>query len=276
MDRAGAGSVGVRLVGRLIVSAARVDRPGRSVLPALGVIGAVGVWTVVAAADLLPDRSFPSPGATAGALRELAADGRFWAQIGQTGSSWIVGLLVAVALAVPLGLLLGLSDLAFRMSRVVVEALRPIPPVVVLPLALLVLGGGTAFKVTLIGQGAVWPLLVQTSYGVRTTDPVALDTALSYRLGGVRRLVFVRLPSALPLMMTGLRLAAATAFAVCLVTELVGGAKGLGAVMVLAQSGGDVETVFAVTIVAGAWGLLIALVFGILERRALRWTPRGA
>ena len=151
------------------------------------------------------------------------------------------------------------------------EALRPIPPIVILPLALLVLSGGVGFKVLLIAQGALWPLLIQTSYGVRDVDAVVLDTARSFRLGPVRRILFVRIPAALPIVATALRLAAATAFAVSLATELVGGAPGLGQLLVVATSGNNLPQVYALTLAAGLFGLLVAGLFGAVQRPLLRW-----
>ncbi len=248
----------------------------RYVLPLAGLIGFFVLWGFTWRIGWLPKESIPSPSATARELVKLVGEPKFWQQLRQTGVSWAVGLLVAAAIAVPLGLLVGSSALAVRLTRVTIEALRPIPPVVVLPLALLVLGGGLSFKVALIAQGAVWPLFIQTTYGVRNTDPVALDTARSFQLGTARRLLQVRLPSAATTMATGLRLAAATAFAVCLVTELVGGARGLGAGMLIAQTGGNVARLLALTVVAGIFGMVIATVFGLVEKRLTRWAPKVA
>jgi ABC-type nitrate/sulfonate/bicarbonate transport system permease component len=253
-------------------------RPNRFVnvvAPFVGLLGVLGAWTVGRSAGVLPKSTVPSVLDTWRALRKLLGLGEFWARLAQTGQSWAVGLAVATVIALPLGVAVGASDWMRRFTRVTIEALRPIPPIVVLPIALLTLKGGLAFKVALITQGALWPLFIQTAYGVRATDPVALDTAKSFRLGMLRRLFLVRLPAAAGPIATGLRLAAATAFAVSMVTEIVGGAKGIGAYLVSAQVGGDSATVFALTIVAGLFGLLIAFVFGRIEKRVFRFSPRS-
>lgn len=250
-------------------------RVARAALPLIGIGIIIAAWAVLVATDTLPSESVATPRATWSALTDLVGQGEFWERIGQTAWSWCVGLLVAAVIGVPLGVLLGASPRAARFTRVVVEAVRPIPPVVILPLALLVLGGALWFKVSLIVQGALWPLVVQTSYGVRSIDPVVLETAASFRLDPVRRLFLVRIPAASVQIATGMRLAAATAFAVCLVTEIVGGAKGLGAGLISAQIAGDNAGVMALTVVAGVFGMVIAFVFGRLERRVLRWAPAG-
>jgi ABC-type nitrate/sulfonate/bicarbonate transport system permease component len=256
------------------VARARGATPGaaaRLLTPAAGIVAAVGLWAAISGLGLVAASLVPSPAATARRLAELLGEPALWSALGRTLRAWASGLLAACAIAVPAGMLLGHSDRAYRFVRVPIEALRPVPPVVVLPLALLVLGGGIAFEIVLVAQGVVWPLLIQTAYGVRTTDPVALDTARSFRLGAAWRTAYVRLPSAAPMIATGVRLAAATAFAITIVCELVGGVPGLGSLLVLAQSGDDVETVYAVTLVAGICGLAIAGLFGLLERRVLGW-----
>ena len=99
---------------------------------------------------------------------------------------WALGLAIATVLAVPLGILLGASDFAGRAFRVPIEFLRPIPSAVLIPLLFLTLGPSLKSEVFLAAFGAFWPLLVQTIYGVRDVDPVAIDTARSFGLGKLR------------------------------------------------------------------------------------------
>jgi ABC-type nitrate/sulfonate/bicarbonate transport system permease component len=239
----------------------------RAVLPILGIAGAAACWEAATRSGLVATTDVPTLSSTLTALGALLGSATFWAAIGDTVRSWALGLLVAAAIAIPLGLAVGASRRAWQFVRIPVEALRPIPPVVILPLALLVLRGGIEFKLLLIVQGALWPLLIQTSYGVRDIDAVVLDTARSYRLGWWRRVVFVRLPAALPIVASALGLAAATAFAVALVTELIGGAPGLGQLLVVAANGNDLPRAYALILVAGLFGVLVAAVFGALQRR---------
>jgi ABC-type nitrate/sulfonate/bicarbonate transport system permease component len=241
-----------------------------AVLPGLGIAGAAGLWEAATRSGLVAATDVPTLSSTLIALGDLVGSATFWTAIGDTVRSWALGLLASAAIAIPLGLAVGASERAWRFVRIPVEALRPIPPIVILPLALLILQGGIEFKVALIMQGALWPLLIQTSYGVRAIDATVLDIARSYRLGWWRRVAFVRLPAALPMVASGLTFAAAGAFAVSLVTELVGGATGLGQLLVVAASGNDLPRVYALTLVAGLFGLLVAAVFGALQHRVGR------
>jgi ABC-type nitrate/sulfonate/bicarbonate transport system permease component len=238
-----------------------------AVLPTLGIAGAAGLWEAATRSGLVATTDVPTLSSTLTALGELLGSATFWAATGDTVHSWALGLLLSAAVGIPLGLAVGASDRAWRFVRIPVEALRPIPPVVILPLALLVLQGGIEFKVVLIMQGALWPLLIQTSYGVRDIDAVVLDTARSYRLGWWRRVALVRLPAALPIVVNALKLAAATAFAVALVTELVGGASGMGQLLVVAAGGNNLPRAYALILVAGLFGLVAAAGFGALQRR---------
>jgi ABC-type nitrate/sulfonate/bicarbonate transport system permease component len=230
-------------------------------------------WVVVSATGMVEGAVLPGPVATFAALARLASEEDFWSALVATLESFATGLALSALLAVPLGVVLGRSARAWELVRVPIEAMRPVPPVVVLPLALLVLGGGLAFKVALVVQGAVWPLLVQTMYAVRAIDTVTFETARSFRLGRLRTLVHVNLPGAAPVVAPALRLAAATAFAVSIVSELVGGATGLGNLLAVAVSGNAVPRIFALTLVVGLVGLAIASVFTVLERQVLHWVP---
>lgn len=255
------------------MSAGLAVRSRSAALPLAGVAAVLTTWALASATGALPGTVLPSPGTTLAELGTLPSDDLFAPALLDTLRSWAYGFATSIAIAVPLGVALGTSPFAYRLVRIPIEAMRPVPPVVVLPLALLVLGGGELFKVALIAQGAVWPLLIQTVYAVRTTDTVVLDTARSFRLGRVRTLLQVRVPAAAPALATAARLAAATCFAVCVVSELVGGARGLGNLLVTASSADDVPRVLALTVVVGVLGLVLAGAGTLAERRLLTWTP---
>ena len=151
---------------------------------------------------------------------------------------WAIGLALACALAIPIGITLGSSDFAASAFRVPIEFLRPIPSAALIPLLFLTLGTTLKSEVFLATFGAFWPLLVQTMYGVRDVDPIAIDTARSFRLGRYERLYRITLPSALPYIMTGVRIASTVALILAFTAELFMGTPGLGAV---AELRGDVR-----------------------------------
>ena len=148
--------------------------------------GTVLIWQLVSVS--LNDRPFPSVSKISNALSEMLQTGEFWGDLGVTFLIAMVGLIIGIALAVPLGLLVGLSEFAFRSTKFILDFLKVIPPIVVLPLVLLMFGTTIKFSVTLVVFGVLFSVLVQATYGVRDTDPVLLDTLSAFNASRYARL----------------------------------------------------------------------------------------
>lgn len=231
------------------------------------------LWQAVSASGLIREQDLPSMTATMGELWGLVQTGSFWTAFLQTARGWAIGLGLATLLAVPLGIVLGLSDLAGRAFRVPVEFLRPIPSAALIPLLFLTLGPTLQSEVFLATFGAFWPILVQTMYGVRDVDPVAVDTARSFGVPKRERLWRITLPSAVPYIATGMRIASAVALILAFTAELFMGTPGLGNLLNYAQSYGLTTQLYALALATGALGVCTHLLFTTVERRALRWHP---
>jgi ABC-type nitrate/sulfonate/bicarbonate transport system permease component len=240
-------------------------------LPTLGVVILLSVSELVSRLHILPPHEYPPVSTIAQVLFQELQGAAFWNSTFQTVKGWALGLALATAVAVPLGVVLGASDLVFRSLRVVIEGLRPIPTVALIPLAILLFGIGLGTKVFLIFLAAFWPILIQMIYGVRDVDPVALECVRSYGLGRAARVRYLILPSAAPFLMTGLRIAASVALIVGVATELVIGAPGLGAAINAAQIGGAQPLQYAYIVATGILGWGLNAIFSKLERRALHW-----
>jgi ABC-type nitrate/sulfonate/bicarbonate transport system, permease component len=226
---------------------------------------------VVSRANILPHRWFPSATQTLRALVTEAGTAELWTAVGQTVTGAGLGLGLAALVAIPLGIVIGLSDLLYRLTRALVEFLRPVPSVALIPLAVLLFGTQIGSKLLLVVYAATWPLLINVVYGVRDTDPVATDTARAYRLGRLARIRYVTVPSTLPYLLTGIRLSAAVALILAVTAELVIGSPGLGQVIVQAQAAGAVALTYALIVVSGLLGLAVNLLTRAVERYALRW-----
>ena len=115
-------------------------------------------------------------------------------------------------------------------------------------------------------------------YGVRSVDPIALETGASFRLTPTQRFVYIRVPGSLPLIATGVRVAATIALVVSVVAELVGGAAGLGNEILKAESSNAVVLMYALILTTGLLGMAVSSTFRSVERRVLFWHPahRGA
>jgi ABC-type nitrate/sulfonate/bicarbonate transport system permease component len=247
-------------------------------MPLISVAAALALWEVVSRTGVISQNDLPAMSTTMQKLWSLVQTGEFWRNFGYTVRGWALGLAVATVLAVPLGILLGASDLANRAFRVPIEFLRPIPSAVLIPLLFLTLGPSLKSEVFLASFGAFWPLLVQTIYGVRDVDPVAIDTARSFRVGGLERLYRITLPSAMPYIATGMRISSTVSLILAFTAELFMGTPGLGQAMNFAQSYGLNDQLYALALATGFLGLAVHFVMAALERRVLHWHPsqRGA
>ena len=250
----------------------RFHVPDRA-LPWISVVGVLALFELLSRTEVLSSRSFPPVTDMLSTLWDELGTGDLWTAIGNTLEGWALGLLIAAVLAIPIGVVIGSSRLLYRSLRVIIEFLRPIPSVALIPLAILVYGTGLESKVFLATFACFWVLLVQTLYGVQDVDPVATDTARSFGFSRTQRLFRVTLPSAIPYIATGVRLASAVALILSVTAELVIGAPGLGRSINLARSGGNVELVYALIIVTGLLGWLLNGIFTRAERRVLHWHP---
>jgi ABC-type nitrate/sulfonate/bicarbonate transport system permease component len=242
-------------------------------LPWLTVAGVLVLFDLLPRIGALPRDHFPPISETIGTLVEQLGESDFWEAVWNTLQGWALGLGIAAALAIPLGIVIGSNGLLYRALRGVIEFLRPIPSVALIPLAILIYGTGLETKVFLAAFASFWQLLVATLYGVQDVDPVATDTARSFGFSRRQRLFRVTLPSAVPYIATGLRIASAVSLILTVTAELVIGSAGLGRSINVARSGGNEELMYALIISTGVLGVLLNGIFVWGERRVLRWHP---
>lgn len=242
-------------------------------LPWLGVITVLALFELLSRSDAINSHFFPPVSKMFRALWDQLGTSGFWTAVGDTMQGWALGLGIASVVAIPVGILLGSSVLGYRALRGVIEFLRPIPSVALIPLAVLVYGTGLQSKVFLAVYASFWPVLVQAIYGVQDVDPVAMDTARSFGFGRIARLYRVTLPSSLAYIATGLRISSAVALILAVTAELVIGAPGLGREINVARQGGATDVMYALIIVTGLIGWILNVVFVALERRVLHWHP---
>jgi NitT/TauT family transport system permease protein len=205
----------------------------------------------------------------------LVGNGRFLADTGATIGALAAGLGIAVALAVPCGLVLGSVPGVRSATRAAVEFLRPIPSVALIPLVALFLGPGQRMNITLIVYAAVWPVLFNTIHGLDDVDPVAKETLRAFGFGRLAVVRRVCLPAAAPFIVTGIRLASSIALILSIGTGIITGridGNGIGAFIADANTGtGNTALVLAAALWAGVLGLALNGLLGWAGRRALPW-----
>lgn len=240
---------------------------------AASVLTALIIWQLSSMAGILPETSLPSAVAVFREWVSLLGDGTYWVAAWATLSSALTALLLVVLIGLPLGLIIGRIHFVRESTWFLVEFLKPIPPIAMLPLALLLWGPGTTMKLTLITYGALWPFLVQIIYGVSQVDATALRMSRSFRLGAWLTSSRVVVPGLVPFAATGVRVSASIAIIVSVVTELVGGVSGLGREIVLAHSAAELPRVYALILTTGVLGITVNFVLVRAERPLLFWHP---
>jgi ABC-type nitrate/sulfonate/bicarbonate transport system permease component len=251
----------------------RVRDGSALIAPLAAVVVVLGLWELVVRVGVISETNIPAMSATVGELFRQLGESGFWTAVGKTLEGWALGLGIAMALGIPLGMLIGSSRWLFRAFRVPIEFLRPIPSVALIPLAVLIYGTGLESKVFLAAFASFWPLLIQTIYGVQDVDPVATDTAKSFGLSRLARVRHITLPSAVPYIATGVRISSAVSLILVVTAELVIGAAGLGREINTARSGGNLEVMYALILATGLLGYVLNIVASAAERRVLRWHP---
>ncbi|MGW1163341.1 ABC transporter permease [Streptomyces sp. NPDC002513] len=273
---------------RSTATTAAPRRPGRFVRSARAAArsafarGLVGLLTICLAdqlvswSGLVEPRYLPPATTIVAQLGTLLTASQFLSDIGHTLASAGLAMLVATPIAVICGLLLGLFPTAMRATRVVIDVLRPLPAVAIIPLLTLTVGLGQTSVVLAVAIAVFWPILLNTVHGVQDVDGVALQTAGLFGAKWPRRVFTVVVPSAAPAIGAGVRIAVSLALVVTVAAELIiGTTQGIGAFILDSSRGGfHADLVYASVAVAGLLGLAVNSAATALERRAFPWHGR--
>ncbi|MEI7705327.1 MAG: ABC transporter permease [Deltaproteobacteria bacterium] len=249
-----------------------MDRRGARFLRAVLVPVAVLVlWEVLSRTGVFSPLVMPAPSRVAVRWWDYASSGEMLQDA--TGSITRVagGFAIGAGLAIPLGLLMGAKPWVNELFDPLLQVLRPIPPIAYIPLAILWFGLGDPPAFFLIALGAFFPVLVNTIAGVRHVDSIHLRAAQN--LGASEWTIFRRviLPSAMPYVLSGMRVGIGVAFIVVIVAEMTAVNRGLGYRILEAREYFWSDKIIAGMITIGLIGLAIDLVMGRITSRVLRW-----
>ena len=183
----------------------------------------------------------------------------------------LTGFALAGLAGVTLGVMVGSSPRLRAACEPVLEFLRAVPPPVLIPVIMLFAGIGDTMKVLVILAGCLWPVLLNTVEGVRGADEVLVDTGRSYRITGWMRLRKLVLPGASPQIFTGARQSLAIAIILMVISEMFYADSGMGHTIVDAGREFNYSKVWSGVLLLGLLGVLLSLLFWLVESRALRW-----
>lgn len=259
-----------------------VRRPARVQIKGLLLLGQVGVgaliiavWWAAAHFRWLSAEILPTPDSVVRGLVYLVGTPTFWLAVLHTLSSAVIGLVLAILVAVPIGLVLGLAPKIEFTTRFLVDLGRSFPVIALLPVMILLLGATAQMEITVIFIGVFWKILMQTIYGSRRMDPVVRDTTRSYQVNTRLRFLKVLLPSAAPYIATGIRVSASLAILLAIGVEMLGRTPGMGLRLSQAQIDGRPDLAFGYVVVAGLMGVTINFLLMKLEERVLVWNARA-
>jgi ABC-type nitrate/sulfonate/bicarbonate transport system permease component len=229
----------------------------------------VGLWW----AFTLNSDSFwvPKPGELVVTFREVWISERFMQDVVPSLTRLGVGLLIAIVLGIGMGLAIGSSRVLRRLSEPVLEFFRAIPPPVLVPILMVLVGVNDTMKVAVIVSGCIWPILLNTIEGVRATDEVLSDTAKVYGIHGASRVSMLTLPAASPYYITGIRQALSIGLILMVISEMFASSSGLGFTIIQFQRSFAVTEMWSGIVLLGLIGVALAAIFAFVEARVLRW-----
>ena len=232
---------------------------------------AAGAWEMVVRG--LGDKAtvFPPPSAILPVLADMAAAGTLWVAFFQTLYRLAAGFSIGFAAAVVVGLLMGGSPAVYRLLSPMVELVRPIPKVALVPSLMFFLGLGDAMKIAVIALAVFFPILLNLVQGVRGIDPELLDAARTFGLSRAGTLRKVVLPASLPQLMAGVQISLGVGVVAVILAEMVSAGGGIGFGIIDAQRAFRVKEMYAWVVATALAGFTLNVAFEASRARLLHW-----
>jgi NitT/TauT family transport system permease protein len=231
----------------------------------------LALWEMAAASGRMPSMSFPRMSAVLVTWWELIVSGELFGELIPSLWRMFAGYFIGVALGVVVGLLMGYFRVFYSLLEPITEVLRPIPSPAYLPIVILFLGIDDEMKIFMIGFASFFPVLLNTYSGVRSVDPILLQTARTFGVTGWKLLWQIVLPSASPYIFTGMRVSLAVGLIVMVISEMVAASSGIGYFILSAQRGFKIREMFAGVITLALVGYLLNRLFVAIENHVLAW-----
>lgn len=251
-------------------------RGGRYVMLSLLSVGTLFcLWLFVTNTGLITEKVLPSPQALVSELGNLLINGytgrSLWAHASASLLRTLIGLFLALAVGIPLGLLIGASPVVAALLTPIFSFLRPVPAIALIPLIILYFGIGEFSKVFVIFVTATLYVILNASAGVKSVPQDLLRAGVN--MGLTRSQLFVRviLPAAAPQVMTGIKTATAVSWALVVASELIAAQVGLGYMIMDAATFYRIPDVYIAIAIIGLIGLALEMLETYAETRLLHW-----
>ena len=188
-------------------------------------------------------------------------------QIGYSIYRVLTGYFLAALVAIPFGFLIGMSQVAYKAFNPFIQVLRPISPLAWMPLALFIIGDSEASAIFVIFICSIWPMLINTAFGVAGVREDWVNVARTHELGPLKTAFTVILPAAAPTIVTGMRISIGIAWLVIVAAEMLVGGTGIGYYVWNEWNNLDLTSVVFSILMIGVVGMLLDSLFAFLQRR---------
>ena len=240
----------------------------RKILPFILPVAIIIVWYIITdGLHLVKPFILPSPVGVLNSAINILQSGKLFKNTVDTLFKVFSGLILASVVAIPLGIIMGWYQTLEDLASFIISVLRPIPPVAWIPFSILWFGIGTLPAVFIIFMGCVFPILVYTMDGVKRTDKVLIESAQTLGANDWNVLKRVILPSAVPYVVSGLKVGVGIALMCTISAEMIGSSSGLGYMILTATNLFDPGTTVVGMLVIGLIGLVLDYVFGLAQKR---------
>ncbi|WP_439593288.1 ABC transporter permease [Microbacterium sp.] len=250
------------------------SRPVVRVLGGLLVpLALLAAWQIVSTTGIVPAYRLPPPATVVSAAVEMAATGELWLHIAISIQRVLIGFVIGALVGLAAAAIVGLTRAGDVLLSPTLAAIRAIPSLALVPLLLLWMGIGEDSKVTLIAIGAFFPVFTTVASALRHVDIRLVEMGRSFSLRGWELFRTVQLPSVIPALVSGLRLAMAQSWLFLVAAELIAASMGLGFLLIYSQQTGRVDRIILTILILGLLGALSNAILTLIEKRLLkRWT----
>jgi len=228
-------------------------------------------WEVAPRIGLVDAAFFPTFTEVASAWWHMLITNELFSHFSASITRSIAGFGLAIAFAIPLGLVIGWYPIARDLLNPILELFRNTAALALLPVFILLLGIGETSKIAIVFFACIWPILLNTIAAVRNVDPLLIKSARSMNISSFALFYKVILPASIPTMFTGIRMAGTGAILVLIAAEMVGAKEGLGYFITYSQYNFMIPEMYAGIVTISILGLFINYGLLALEKRLSRW-----
>ena len=229
------------------------------------------IWCVLTNYGNINSILLPTPQMIVSTFLKKCQEGVLLSELAVSISRVLKGYLCAVVAGICLGVVIGLSEHMYRITKVIIQILKPIPPIAWIPLVILWMGIGEWSKVFLIFLGGFFAVLLNVVDGIRYIDPQLIEVSYAAESPRFKYIFQLVIPAAMPCIFTGLKVALGTSWSCVVAAELVAASNGIGYMISNARNFGQMDVVIIGMLSIGIVGKCMDEILKWLERKVLAW-----